>query len=189
MNWRTICRKVVKQHMINLTPVKLSYSDIILKDFIKKDIKAFEKSHRLKVLQMKVGIIWQTLLGHVKNVEDLGVGHSSALDLLYNKDGQKYIIELKNSLKTDNSSAKMRNMQKLHAFVKDNTEYTPVYGIINCKSGPGQDKIVEYSGMRIRMLTGRKLLDFLLEEEYDIVIKSFKAAIAPFMKKLSKHDF
>lgn len=185
INWKLICKKVVSDHMSNVVAVKLNYSDVILKDFIKKDPSSFKKSHILKVMQMKIGLIWQSLLGHVEGVEDLGNGgHPSKVDLFFYKNGVKYIIEIKNSLKTDNSSAKTRNMQKLQKFTKNNIEYVPIYGIINCRSAEGQDKIFNYEGVDIRIMSGRKFLDFILGNQYDDVVNSFKLAIAPYMKKM-----
>lgn len=60
---------------------------------------------------MKIGEIWQEIIGQYDTFTNLGRGHHTGLDILSNK--RKIIIELKNRTNTDNASAKKSNLDKL----------------------------------------------------------------------------
>ena len=78
---------------------------------------------------MKIGEIWQEVLGNYEGYTNLKSGHESGLDIIsHNK---KIAIELKNRTNTDNSSSKKSNFDKLANFKKKNPEYTCIYANIN----------------------------------------------------------
>lgn len=113
---------------------------------------------------MKIGLIWQSVLGTLPGVRDLGIGHNSSLDLKFtNNQGIKHIIELKNSYNTDNSSSRAMNIQKLAKYVEANKEYVAIYGIINGHDN-GHDKIIVFKNIKIRMLTGTCFLKFIFQD-------------------------
>jgi hypothetical protein len=91
---------------------------------------------------MKIGEIWQEVLGNYQGYTNLKVGHETGLDIL--SDSKKVIIELKNRTNTDNSSSKKSNLDKLAKFKKNNPEYTCIYERIAGASSAGDDRI---SGM------------------------------------------
>ena len=64
-----------------------------------------------KQRQMKIGEIWQIIIGNYDGFTDLKVGHSSGLDIL--STSRKIAIELKNRTNTDNSSSKKSNFDKI----------------------------------------------------------------------------
>lgn len=78
---------------------------------------------------MKIGEIWQEVLGNYKDFINLKIGHESGLDIISHKN--KFIIELKNRTNTDNYSSKKANLDKLARFKKNNPEYKCIYGNIN----------------------------------------------------------
>jgi hypothetical protein len=103
-----------------------SISKIMLKpskDIITYDILDSHKSKKYKLIalkekqrQMKVGEIWQIVLGNYKDFRDLKVGDKTGLDII--NDERKIIIELKNRTNTDNSASKKTNLDKLAKFKK-----------------------------------------------------------------------
>ena len=181
MNWTPIINQVLSKYMKSSCHKKVIYRDIILQKHIKQD-------RRIKFAQMKIGLIWQSLLGHLPGVQDLGVGHASSLDLEFTNDqGQKYIIELKNSYNTDNASSRARNIQKLARYAETHTEYIPIYGIINGTIASGQDKVVTFENMQVRMLTGPLFFKFIFQNiDYEPVIESLARQIEPYLKGMSE---
>ena len=179
MNWAPIINQVLSKYMKSSCNKKVIYRDIILQKHIKQD-------RRIKFAQMKIGLIWQSLLGHLPGVQDLGVGDASSLDLKFTNDqGQKYIIELKNSYNTDNASSRARNIQKLARYAETHTDYIPIYGIINSKIPTGQDKVVTFENMQVRMLTGPLFFKFIFQNiDYEPVIESLANQIEPYLKDM-----
>lgn len=87
------------------------------------DILATEKSRknslivlREKQRQMKIGEVWQEVIGNYKDFKNLKQGHKSWLDVISEK--RKIAIEIKNRTNTDNSSSKKSNFSKLAKFKK-----------------------------------------------------------------------
>lgn len=60
--------------------------DILLSDYIEKYTYNIKISLALKQLQMKIGKIWQIIIGNYIDFEDLGVGHASGLDVRNKKE-------------------------------------------------------------------------------------------------------
>lgn len=79
-----------------------------------KSLKNKLTSLKEKQRQMKVGEIWQYMIGNYKDFVDLKIGHETGLDIL--SDTRKIVIELKNRTNTDNASSKKSNLNKLMNF-------------------------------------------------------------------------
>jgi len=69
-----------------------------------------------KQRQMKIGEIWQEVLGNYNGCINLKIGHETGLDIISHT--RKFAIELKNRTNTDNSSSKKSNLDKLAIFKK-----------------------------------------------------------------------
>lgn len=82
-----------------------------------------------KQRQMKVGEIWQEVLGNYKGYVNLKTGHETGLDIL--SVNKKIAIELKNRTNTDNASSKKSNLDKLAKFKQANPDYVCIYANIN----------------------------------------------------------
>ena len=165
---RTSISTILSKHMknYNIKYKRRAYNDIILSNFIKDNDILFQKTSRIKFIQMKIGLVWQSVLGTLPGVTDLGIGHPSSLDLKFtNLQGDKYIIELKNSYNTDNSSSRAMNIQKLGKYVSIHKNYVPIYGIINGINSKGEDKIISYSDIHVRMLSGNLFFKFIFQDE------------------------
>ena len=105
-------------------------------DVLTYDILDTKKTKQNKLLvlkekqrQMKVGEIWQEVLGTYDGFINLKVGHETGLDILSHT--KKIAIELKNRTNTDNASSKKSNLDKLANFKKNNPEYICIYANIN----------------------------------------------------------
>ncbi len=160
-------KSILEKHMKNYNNIpRHKYRDIVLSPFIENNKTIFQKTNKIKFIQMKIGIIWQAVLGTLPGVRDLGIGHNSSLDLKFtNKQGIKHIIELKNSYNTDNASSRAMNLQKLAKYVDTNKEYVAIYGIINDCRDHGQDKIIVFKDTKIRMLSGTCFLKFIFQDQ------------------------
>lgn len=88
------------------------------KDIITYDILDTERSVKNKKIaliekhrNMKIGEIWQEIIGSYPGFINLKQGHVSGLDII--SESKKIAIELKNRTNTDNSSSKKTNIDKL----------------------------------------------------------------------------
>lgn len=146
-----------------------TYNDIILSDWIKANKDLIGKAHQLKCTQMKLGELWQRSFSLVEGIHDLGKGHPSKLDVISDdKFHTKFIMELKNSYRTDNSSSRSKNYDKLVTFVAEHRDYIPIYGVINCDTSDnsGRDYEFYHRGYTIRYLSGYRLLRFIFGDRY-----------------------
>lgn len=184
--WKNECNNIVKNHIKEYENKNKLCKDIILGNIINNFPIVLYNVNLIKYIQMKIGIIWQCLMGSVQGIENLGCGHHSSLDLIIKRGGKKYIVELKNSFNTDNSSSRKHNFKKLHNFVAQNKGYTGIYATINCKTSKGIDKNISYNGCNIRILSGSKLLSFIFKSECDVVITEFKNAIENILQNINK---
>lgn len=183
--WSKTVNRIIKETLCNIDKLNTTYTDIVLESFIEENMELIKKSHTLKYIQMKIGYIWQEIIGSVDGLTNLGIGDSSGLDIISNyKFKTKFIMELKNSFRTDNASSRKENLNKLVKYHQAHTEYTPVYGIINCNSklNEGKDYLIEHNSVKVRMLTGNKLLAFLFGDDYSLVVKIFKSEIESILK-------
>ena len=116
-------------------------------DILTYDILDTEKSKTNKLLalkekqrQMKVGEIWQEVLGNYNGCVNLKIGHETGLDILSHT--KKFAIELKNRTNTDNASSKKSNLDKLAKFKKHNPDYVCIYANINADTEKKHYKVL-----------------------------------------------
>ena len=156
------------------------------KDVLTYDVLDTEKSKKNKLLslkekqrQMKIGEIWQEVIGNYKDLINLGIGHETGLDILSNI--RKLAIELKNRTNTDNASSKKSNLDKLSKFKKENPEYTCIYANINDntekKTLQGSNKKIMHNGVEIEHQVGYQFLTFIFGEKTKEIIEFVKNTI------------
>lgn len=172
-----LCKIDSKITSIMTQPNKIKITYDILDSSIrreKKTIYLLERQH-----QMKIGTIWQMVLGNYKTYIDLGIGHDTGLDIISHK--LKIVMELKNRTNTDNASSKKTNFDKLSKFKKNNPDYKCVYGNINDtteeKTITGSKKCIIHNGVEIEIYTGMKFLSFVLGGDTEIIINYVKSIV------------
>ena len=150
------------------------------------DILDTEKTKRNKLLalkekqrQMKIGNIWQEVLGNYDTFVDLGIGHETGLDIMSHK--RKIAIELKNRTNTDNASSRKSNLDKLAKFKKEHPDYTCVYGNVNGdtekKTLNGSIKNIMHNDVEIKQYIGMELFKLILGDNTNVVIEFMKKMI------------
>jgi hypothetical protein len=155
-------------------------------DVLTYDILDTEKSKKNKLLslkekqrQMKVGEIWQEIIGNYDEFINLKIGHETGLDILSNT--RKLAIELKNRTNTDNASSKKSNLDKLSKFKKENPEYTCIYANINAdtekKTLQGSNKKFMHNGVEIEHQVGCQFLTFIFGEKTEEIVEFVKNTI------------
>jgi Eco47II restriction endonuclease len=155
-------------------------------DILTYDILDTEKSKTNKLLalkekqrQMKVGEIWQEVLGSYNGFINLKIGHETGLDILSHT--KKIAIELKNRTNTDNASSKKSNLDKLANFKKNNPEYVCIYANINAdtekKTLNGRIKKILHAEVELEHQIGYEFLKFMLGDDTDIIIEFIKNTI------------
>lgn len=148
-------------------------------DVLTYDILDTEKSKTNKLLalkekqrQMKVGEIWQEVLGNYNGFINLKIGHETGLDILSHT--KKIAIELKNRTNTDNASSRRSNFDKLANFKKHNPDYICVYANINADTEQttlhGSIKQILHNGFELQHQIGYEFLKFILgDNAYEII--------------------
>lgn len=155
-------------------------------DVLTYDILDTEKSKKNKLLslkekqrQMKVGEIWQEIIGNYNEFINLKIGHETGLDILSNT--RKLAIELKNRTNTDNASSKKSNLDKLSKFKQENPEYMCIYANINAdtekKTLQGFNKKIINNGVEIEHQVGYQFLTFIFGEKTEEIIEFVKNTI------------
>ena len=150
--------------------------DILDTDKLKKNklISLKEKQR-----QMKVGEIWQEVLGNYDGCINLKIGHETGLDILSHT--KHFAIELKNRTNTDNASSKKSNLDKLANFKKSNPDYCCIYANINAdteqKTLQGSIKKMIHNDVEIEHHVGYEFLKFILGSDTDCVIEFIKDTI------------
>jgi hypothetical protein len=169
--------------------METSIREILLRpenDVLTYDILDTEKSKRNKSIvlkekqrQMKVGEIWQVVLGNYKDCVNLKQGDKTGLDILSHT--KKFIIELKNRTNTDNASSKKSNLDKLSKFKKENPDYVCIYANINAdtekKTLEGSVKKILHDGVEIEQQIGYEFLKFILGNDTEIIVEFVKNTI------------
>lgn len=156
------------------------------KDILTYDILDTEKSRKNKLLllkekqyQMKVGEIWQEMVGNYDEFINLKSGHQTKLDILSNT--RKLAIELKNRTNTDNSSSRKSKFDDLSKFKKENPEYTCIYANINAntekKTLMGSNEKIIHNGVEIEHQVGYYFLTFIFGEKTEEIIEFIKNTI------------
>lgn len=132
-----------------------------------------------KQRQMKIGDIWQEVLGKYDGCNNLKKGYYTGLDIISHT--KKFAIELKNRTNTDNSSSKKSNLDKLAKFKKDNPEYLCIYANINDdtekKTLQGSIKSIIHNGVEIKHYIGYEFLKFILGDNVAIIVEFVKNTI------------
>lgn len=163
--------------------------DILLrqeKETLTYDILDTEKSKKNKLIAlkerqrlMKVGEIWQEVLGNYNGFINLKKRHKTGLDILSHT--KKIAVELKNRTNTDNSSSKKTNLDKLTNYKKENQEYRCIYANINAdtekKTLQGNKKTITNGGVEIEHQIGYEFLKFILGSDVDIIINFIRDTI------------
>ena len=155
-------------------------------DVLTYDILDTEKSKKNKLIalkekqrQMKIGEIWQVVLGNYDGCINLKIGHETGLDILSHT--KKFAIELKNRTNTDNASSKKSNLDKLANFKKKNPEYLCIYANINAdtekKTLHGSIKKILHAGVEIEQQIGYEFLKFILGNDTDLIVDFVKNTI------------
>lgn len=171
--------KAIADNIFKRKPDVELISDILLELVIKEHEKKFRDTKIIKQIQMKVGELWQIAIGNWYQMEDLGIGHKTGLDILSNE--KKIIIELKNRYNTDNSSSRKANNSKLAKFKKDNPEYKCIYGIINDTKTEGKQFKYKYDGQELEYMSGNIFLTFIFGEYKEKVLILLKELISNYI--------
>jgi hypothetical protein len=156
------------------------------KNVLTYDILDTEKSQRNKLValkekqrQMKVGEIWEQVLGNYNGYINLNGRHDSGLDIISHT--KKIAIELKNRTNTDNASSRKSNFDKLADFKKSNPEYTCIYANINANSEKAtfksKVKKISHNDVEIEHHVGYGFLKFILRDDTDTIIEFTKNTI------------
>lgn len=156
------------------------------KDVLTYDILDTEKSKKNKLLslkekqrQMKVGEIWQEIIGNYDGFINLKSGHETGLDILSNT--RKIARELKNRTNTDNAGSKKSNLDKLSKFKQTHHEYTCIYATINAhtekKTLDGSKKKIIHDGVEIEHQVWIQFLTFIFGDETHKIIEFVKNTI------------
>lgn len=131
------------------------------------DVLDTKKSKKNKLIslkekqrQMKIGEIWQVVIGNYKDFIDLGIGHETGLDILSNT--RKIAIELKNRTNTDNASSKKSNLDKLSKFKKEHPDFTVIYANIN------EDTEEKTKNMELKLPTNTVLKELCREHKLPV---------------------
>lgn len=167
-------------------------------DIITYDILDTEKTKRNKLIslkekqrQMKIGEIWQEVLGNYNGCINLKTGHETGLDILSHS--RKFIVELKNRTNTDNASSKKSNLDKLSNFKKNNPDYACIYANINAdteeKTLKGSIKKIIHDGVEIEHQIGYKFLEFILNDNTDLIIDFVKNTIDKYIQTYNGENF
>lgn len=163
--------------------------DILLRhenDVLTYDILDTDKSKTIKLLvlkekqrQMKVGEIWQEVLGNYKGCVNLKIGDKTGLDILSHT--KKFAIELKNRTNTDNYSSKKSNFDKLARFKIANPDYICIYANINAetekKTLKGSITKILHNDVEIEHQIGYIFLKFILGDDTNTIIDFVKNTI------------
>lgn len=150
------------------------------------DILDTEKTKQNKLLalkekqrQMKVGEIWQFVLGNYRTFIDLKVGDKTGLDIVSYE--RKIVIELKNRTNTDNASSQKANLDKLAKYKLANPEYTCIYANINAdteeKTRETKTKTIVHNGLEIKHMVGKEFLKYMLGDDMDTIIDFVRKTI------------
>jgi hypothetical protein len=168
--------KSITKILLRPTKEELTYDILDTEKLKKNKLLALKEKQR----QMKVGDIWQEVLGNYNGFNNLKQGHKTGLDILSHT--KKIAIELKNRTNTDNSSSKKSNLDKLANFKINNPEYICVYANINDTTEKetlkGSINKIVHNGVELEHHIGYAFLKFILEDDTHVVIDFVKNTIA-----------
>ena len=147
--------------------------DILLDEYIGANKISFDITKRIKQVQMKIGNIWQILIGEYKDFQNLKIGHVTGLDAISEK--RKIVMEIKNRYNTDNSSARKSNYDKLSNYKHDHPDFECIYGVIN--DTKDCVKAINHNNQEIKYYSGRYLLDYVFGNDKENVLKIINAVL------------
>lgn len=157
-----------------------TYDMLDTKKTMQYKLLPLKEKHR----QMKIGEIWQEVLGNYEGYMNLKIGHETGLDIISHSN--KIIIELKNRTNTDNASSKKSNFDKLAKFKKHNPEYRCIYATINEsteeKTIRGSHTKFIQSDSEIEKYTGHLFLSFILKENTHNIIEFVRTTIDKYLQ-------
>jgi len=168
--------KTYIKYVYNRTNKATTLDDILLNTIINDHSDEFEISKRIKQLQMKVGDIWQEVIGTFSEFKTLHTGHKTGLDIISHK--RKVIIELKNRYNTDNASARKANYDKLSKYKLKHPDFRCIYGIINENSKNGKHFIINHNNIDIEYYSGNKFLKFIFGKHKKKIIEEVQNYIS-----------
>lgn len=134
---------------------------------------------REKQRQMKIGEIWQEAIGTYPEFTNLHTGHPTGLDILSHT--RKMAIELKNRTKTDNSSSRKANLDKLAKFKQEHPDYRCIYANINAstleKTIQGACTVIVHNGVELEHMVGLPFLQLIFGINTTTIIEFMKNKI------------
>lgn len=167
--------KRIQEILLRTEKNDLTYDILDTEKSKKYKLTALKERHRL----MKIGEIWQEVLGIYNGFINLKIGHETGLDILSST--RKIAIELKNRTNTDNASSKKSNLDKLAKFKKNNPEYTCIYANINAdtenKTMNSCMKKIIHNDVELEHHIGHQFLIYVLGENTDLIINFVKETI------------
>jgi hypothetical protein len=170
-----ILDKIIKSIILRPEKNKITYDILDTEKTINNKIIALKEKQR----QMKIGEIWQEVLGNYHEFINLKIGHETGLDIISHS--KKIAIELKNRTNTDNYSSKKFNFEKLAKFKKHNPDYTCIYANINDNDETttlkGNMKYIIFDDVEIIHFIGYKFINYILSNNTEIIIKFIKNTI------------
>lgn len=170
-----LIEKIIQKILLRLPKQNLTYDILDTEKSSKNKLLVLQEKQR----QMKIGEIWQEVLGNYDGFINLKIGHETGLDILSHT--KKIAIELKNRTNTDNSSSKKYNLYKLANFKKKNPEYVCIYANINAntekKTLTGSKKKILHNGVELEHQIGYEFLTFILGDNTDKIIEFVKDTI------------
>lgn len=150
-------------------------NDILLDTYFQEHCDEVNNALLIKQIQMKIGIIWQKIIGQYDGYTDLGIGHECGLDVITNT--KHIIMEIKNRHNTDNSSARKANFDKLVRYKKKHPNFRCIYGVINDTTSVGTYKKIIHNDTQIEYMSGDILLNFIFGKNKKRIIKNIQEFI------------
>jgi hypothetical protein len=167
--------KIIRTIILRPENEILTYDILDTEKSIKNKLVSLKEKQR----QMKVGEIWQEVIGNYDGFINLKTGHETGLDILSTT--KKIAIELKNHINTDNHSSKKSNLDKLAKFKVDNPEYTCIYANINAntenKTIKGISKKIIHNNVEIEHQVGYVFLDFIFGKDREKIVEFVRNTI------------
>jgi hypothetical protein len=134
---------------------------------------------QVKQRQMRIGNIWQIIIGNYDQMFDLGVGHETGLDIMSTE--RKLVMELKNRTNTDNASSKLSNLNKLAKYKRQHPDYEAIYGCVNDdthnKTMGGEIVTFMHDGVELKKYTGMKLLNHIFGANVQMIVECVKESL------------
>lgn len=131
----------------------------------------YQRSQLLKQKQIDMiqGYIWQDVFSCANGMINLGIGHVSGLDLYC--PSKKQFFEIKNSVRSDNSSSRRTKEHLLCEMKRKYPDHTCIYGIVNDEN---KHKIKQIDGMEIHYVCGDNLFKLIFGEPWREILAFIK---------------